>query len=113
MVDVSVFKKNMFGILKPRFCWNHPDILRNSLCGFLHILKMHNFSVSCLSLFHVPQVDYSGGFEAFNTMRFSQKFVDRVANPKDILHFIRHREAKDNVKGKPHTHVHCTFLVPG
>ncbi|KAA0702263.1 Double-strand break repair protein MRE11 [Triplophysa tibetana] len=48
------------------------------------------------------RVDYSGGFEAFNTMRFCQKFVDRVANPKDILHFIRHREAKDNVKGKPH-----------
>ncbi|KAI7800967.1 putative double-strand break repair protein MRE11A [Triplophysa rosa] len=44
------------------------------------------------------RVDYSGGFEAFNTMRFCQKFVDRVANPKDILHFIRHREAKDNVK---------------
>ncbi|KAK3513880.1 hypothetical protein QTP70_032870 [Hemibagrus guttatus] len=38
------------------------------------------------------RVDYSGGFESFNTMRFSQKFVDRVANPKDILHFVRHRE---------------------
>ncbi|KAG1935275.1 double-strand break repair protein MRE11 [Pimephales promelas] len=44
------------------------------------------------------RVDYSGGFEVFNTMRFSQKFVDRVANPKDILHFIRHKEAKDNIK---------------
>ncbi|XP_072524709.1 double-strand break repair protein MRE11 [Salminus brasiliensis] len=44
------------------------------------------------------RVDYSGGFESFNTMRFSQKFVDRVANPKDILHFIRHKETKDNVK---------------
>ncbi|XP_043114342.1 double-strand break repair protein MRE11 isoform X3 [Puntigrus tetrazona] len=44
------------------------------------------------------RVDYSGGFEVFNTMRFSQKFVDQVANPKDILHFIRHREAKDNIK---------------
>ncbi|KAM9439540.1 double-strand break repair protein MRE11 [Clarias gariepinus] len=44
------------------------------------------------------RVDYSGGFESFNTMRFSQKFVDRVANPKDILHFTRHRESKDNVK---------------
>lgn len=44
------------------------------------------------------RVDYSGGFEAFNTMRFSQKFVDQVANPKEILHFIRHREAKDNIK---------------
>ncbi|KAG7319404.1 hypothetical protein KOW79_016547 [Hemibagrus wyckioides] len=46
------------------------------------------------------RVDYSGGFESFNTMRFSQKFVDRVANPKDILHFIRHRESKDDVKGE-------------
>lgn len=44
------------------------------------------------------RVDYSGGFEAFNTMRFSQKFVDRVANPKDILHFVRHREPKDKIK---------------
>ncbi|TRY58065.1 hypothetical protein DNTS_022710 [Danionella cerebrum] len=44
------------------------------------------------------RVDYSGGFEVFNVMRFSQKFVDLVANPKDILHFVRHRETKDNVK---------------
>ncbi|XP_060761558.1 double-strand break repair protein MRE11 isoform X2 [Neoarius graeffei] len=44
------------------------------------------------------RVDYSGGFESFNTTRFSQKFVDRVANPKDILHFIRHRESKDSMK---------------
>uniref|UniRef100_A0A8D3DY21 Double-strand break repair protein MRE11 n=1 Tax=Scophthalmus maximus TaxID=52904 RepID=A0A8D3DY21_SCOMX len=45
------------------------------------------------------RVDYSGGFEAFNTSRFSQKFVDRVANPKDIIHFLRHREQKENIKG--------------
>ncbi|XP_062843975.1 double-strand break repair protein MRE11 [Trichomycterus rosablanca] len=44
------------------------------------------------------RVDYSGGFESFNTMRFSQKFVERVANPKDILHFVRHRDSKDKVK---------------
>ncbi|KAK3534717.1 hypothetical protein QTP86_023778 [Hemibagrus guttatus] len=44
------------------------------------------------------RVDYSGGFESFNTMRFSQKFVDRVANPKDILHFVRHRESKDDTR---------------
>jgi hypothetical protein len=41
------------------------------------------------------QVDYSGGFEPFNVLRFSQKFVDRVANPKDIIHFFRHREQKE------------------
>ncbi|XP_039986272.1 double-strand break repair protein MRE11 isoform X2 [Xiphias gladius] len=44
------------------------------------------------------RVDYSGGFEAFNTSRFSQKFVDRVANPKDIIHFLRRREQKDDFK---------------
>ncbi|XP_038673896.1 double-strand break repair protein MRE11 isoform X2 [Scyliorhinus canicula] len=41
------------------------------------------------------RVDYSGGFEPFSTLRFSQKFVERVANPKDIIHFFRHREQKD------------------
>ncbi|XP_062329155.1 double-strand break repair protein MRE11 isoform X1 [Osmerus eperlanus] len=45
------------------------------------------------------RVDYSGGFETFNANRFSQKFVDRVANPKDIIHFLRQREKKDNAKG--------------
>ncbi|XP_029964325.1 double-strand break repair protein MRE11 [Salarias fasciatus] len=44
------------------------------------------------------RVDYSGGFEAFNTSRFSQKFVDRVANPKDIVHFLRRREQKEDIK---------------
>lgn len=39
-------------------------------------------------------MDYSGGFEPFNVLRFSQKFVDRVANPKDVIHFFRHREQK-------------------
>ncbi|XP_072332518.1 double-strand break repair protein MRE11 [Scyliorhinus torazame] len=41
------------------------------------------------------RVDYSGGFEPFSTLRFSQKFVERVANPKDVIHFFRHREQKD------------------
>ncbi|XP_029399148.1 double-strand break repair protein MRE11 isoform X2 [Mus pahari] len=40
------------------------------------------------------RVDYSGGFEPFNILRFSQKFVDWVANPKDVIHFFRHREQK-------------------
>lgn len=42
------------------------------------------------------RVDYSGGFEPFSVLRFSQKFVDRVANPKDVIHFFRHREQKQN-----------------
>ncbi|XP_030600519.1 double-strand break repair protein MRE11 [Archocentrus centrarchus] len=46
------------------------------------------------------RVDYSGGFEAFNASRFSQKFVDRVANPKDIIHFVRRREQKE-IKDEP------------
>ncbi|XP_031716967.1 double-strand break repair protein MRE11 isoform X2 [Anarrhichthys ocellatus] len=44
------------------------------------------------------RVDYSGGFETFNTSRFSQKFVDRVANPKDLIHFLRRREQKEDIK---------------
>uniref|UniRef100_A0A452TN99 Double-strand break repair protein n=1 Tax=Ursus maritimus TaxID=29073 RepID=A0A452TN99_URSMA len=42
------------------------------------------------------RVDYSGGFEPFSVLRFSQKFVDLVANPKDVIHFFRHREQKEN-----------------
>ncbi|MBN3306762.1 MRE11 protein, partial [Amia calva] len=41
------------------------------------------------------RVDYSGGYEPFNMMRFVQRFVDRVANPKDVVHFFRHRDQKD------------------
>ncbi|KAI5931245.1 Double-strand break repair protein MRE11 [Manis javanica] len=42
------------------------------------------------------RVNYSGGFEPFNVHRFSQKFVDRVANPKDVIYFFRHREQKES-----------------
>ncbi|XP_068786561.1 double-strand break repair protein MRE11 isoform X3 [Struthio camelus] len=41
------------------------------------------------------RVDYTGGFEPFSVHRFSQKYVDRIANPKDIIHFFRHREQKE------------------
>ena len=35
------------------------------------------------------QVEYSGGFTAFNINRFGQQFVKREANTKDILLFFR------------------------
>ncbi|XP_074840372.1 double-strand break repair protein MRE11 isoform X2 [Carettochelys insculpta] len=41
------------------------------------------------------RVDYSGGFEPFSIHRFSQKFMERIANPKDIIYFFRHREQKE------------------
>ncbi|XP_069739498.1 double-strand break repair protein MRE11 isoform X2 [Phaenicophaeus curvirostris] len=41
------------------------------------------------------RVDYTGGFEPFSVHRFSQKYMDRVANPKDIIHFFRHREQRE------------------
>ncbi|XP_063061928.1 double-strand break repair protein MRE11 [Engraulis encrasicolus] len=44
------------------------------------------------------RVDYSGGFEMFNSSRFSQKFVERVANPKDIIHFIRTKQRREENK---------------
>ncbi|KAJ1552850.1 Double-strand break repair protein mre11a, partial [Nowakowskiella sp. JEL0078] len=31
------------------------------------------------------RVDYTGGFTTFNPQRFGQAFVDRVANPKDLI----------------------------
>eukprot|EP00124_Ichthyophonus_hoferi_P004724 Ihof_evm1s559 gene=Ihof_evmTU1s559 len=38
------------------------------------------------------KVECSGGFEPFNISRFGQKFVDRVANPHDILLFYRRKQ---------------------
>uniref|UniRef100_A0A3B4A4J0 Mre11 DNA-binding domain-containing protein n=1 Tax=Periophthalmus magnuspinnatus TaxID=409849 RepID=A0A3B4A4J0_9GOBI len=52
----------------------------------------------------------NGGFEAFNTSRFSQKFVDRVANPKDVIHFLRRREQKEDIKGVSPTKVYTEGL---
>ena len=37
-------------------------------------------------------------FESFNTQRFGQQFVGKVANPKDILHFHRKRSSKSTAK---------------
>jgi double-strand break repair protein MRE11 len=37
------------------------------------------------------RVDYSGGYDTFNPQQFGQKFVNRVANPSDILKFQRDR----------------------
>lgn len=37
------------------------------------------------------RVDYSQGFETFNTRLFARKFRNRVANPLDILKFYRSR----------------------
>ena len=59
---------------------------------FLDLCKMSK-------VFHFPshfsfcqQVEYSGGFSSFNIRRFGQQFVDRVANPKDILHFYQRKK---------------------
>uniref|UniRef100_A0A8C8IPV7 Double-strand break repair protein MRE11 n=1 Tax=Oncorhynchus tshawytscha TaxID=74940 RepID=A0A8C8IPV7_ONCTS len=57
------------------------------------------------------RVDYSGGFEAFNATRFSQKFVEQVANPKDVVHFIRQKEYKAKVKGNTHTHTQTIIIT--
>ena len=37
------------------------------------------------------RVEYSGGFSTFNPGRFGLKFVDRIANPRDVLSFYRSR----------------------
>ncbi|KAI9140373.1 Metallo-dependent phosphatase-like protein [Paraphysoderma sedebokerense] len=54
------------------------------------------------------KVEYSGGFTTFNPSRFGQQFVNRVANPKDIIHFYRKRQAykpSDGVKSKAGTEI--------
>lgn len=40
------------------------------------------------------RIDYTGGFEPFSGYRFGQKFVDKVANPKDMIHFTRRKITK-------------------
>ncbi|KAG0242360.1 Double-strand break repair protein mre11a [Actinomortierella wolfii] len=37
------------------------------------------------------RVEYSGGYDIINPQRFGQEFADRVANPKDIVHFFRRK----------------------
>lgn len=44
------------------------------------------------------RVDYSGGYETFNPQQFGQKFINRVANPKDILKFQRLRSETRTMK---------------
>ncbi|CAH1794958.1 unnamed protein product [Owenia fusiformis] len=48
------------------------------------------------------RVFYKEGEETFSTQRFGQKYVDRVANPKDIIAFhkkkIPNADNKDNIK---------------
>ncbi|KAI7898478.1 Metallo-dependent phosphatase-like protein [Cokeromyces recurvatus] len=43
------------------------------------------------------RVDYSGGFEKFNPQQFGHKFINRVANPKDMLMFQKlHPEERNS-----------------
>lgn len=46
------------------------------------------------------KVEYSGGFQAVNPQRFGQRFVQKVANPKEILHYYRKRTAHIPEGGK-------------
>ncbi|KAJ1938682.1 meiotic recombination, partial [Linderina macrospora] len=39
------------------------------------------------------RVEYSGGYESFHPQRFGLLFADRVANPRDIIHFFRKSKA--------------------
>jgi double-strand break repair protein MRE11 len=42
------------------------------------------------------KVDYSGGFNSFNPHRFGHLFVNRVANPKEVIFFYRRRSVNKN-----------------
>ena len=47
------------------------------------------------------KVDYSGGYNSFNPHRFGHLFVNRVANPKEVIFFYRRRVAKNESILKP------------
>lgn len=47
------------------------------------------------------RVDYSGGYDTFNSQQFGKRFIDRVANPNDILKFYRVRTEPRTVMQKP------------
>ncbi|KAL1925579.1 uncharacterized protein VTP21DRAFT_462 [Calcarisporiella thermophila] len=46
------------------------------------------------------KVEYTGGFNTFNPHRFGQRFVEEVANPKDLILFYRRRVTKETAKKK-------------
>ena len=55
------------------------------------------------------KVEYTG-FTSFNTQRFGQPFVGRVANPKDILLFHRKRKSFTYAPFPPfHPFPHAAF----
>ncbi len=46
------------------------------------------------------RVEYSGNFTAINPHRFGQQFINKVANPKDIVMFFRRKTAQASIKVK-------------
>ena len=50
-------------------------------------------SVLSLTFFPRSQVDNSGGYSQINSVRFGQKWVGRVANPKSLLQFFSQRQS--------------------
>ena len=38
-------------------------------------------------------MEYSGGYSVVNPLRFGQAFVERVANPREILNFYKQRQS--------------------
>ena len=86
-----------------------PEGTLDTLAAFSHAFVFAQIHSQIFVPF--PQVDYTGGFESFNTSRFSQKFVDRVANPKDIIHFVRRREQKEGIKGLTQLWIMFLFFI--
>ncbi|KAL5034892.1 meiotic recombination, variant 2 [Batrachochytrium dendrobatidis] len=56
------------------------------------------------------KVEYTGGFTTFNPQRFGQFYIDKVANPKEIISFYRKRTA---IKAKPSEFVTIEPNLPG
>ncbi|ELU06474.1 hypothetical protein CAPTEDRAFT_226161 [Capitella teleta] len=61
------------------------------------------------------RVDYTGGFSTANPIKFGQKFIGRLANPRDILLFTHKpiRSIKDCEEGERVKQVHANIFGDG
>eukprot|EP00808_Paulinella_micropora_P003798 g57215.t1 len=60
-----------------------------------HVLEDNTAMLPLIRL----RVDYTG-FEKINTSRFGQQFVQKVANPEDLLQFFKQKKAREAGKEK-------------
>lgn len=76
-------------------CARIEELIQQANEEWLHRQGLSEASSSSAAEIPLPlvrlKVDYSGGFASFNPHRFGHFFVNRVANPKEVIFFYRRR----------------------